>query len=307
MKFQLLFCFTFIVISSCIQEVDFDVPASIVKVGINCILVNNEVLEVVVYLTCSIQDSLEINYITDAEVNLVRSDGFKYEFELSNDSAIYLSDVPALHNYSYSLEVNYNGQIYAASTTIPGAIDDLKAEYDHGKFFDEYGEDLTHMVIRIVDDPNEANYYQMFILDPSYTDPKWIYNFWTFHNISDPILIAESLLEYEPLGFIFSDTYSDDGRIQIELLGSLPLHNGMPSETEIIVRSISKEYFNFLRSWIIHYYNQNNPEHVNVIDDLDPYRIFFQEQPVPLYSNIKGGTGIFVGYNETRTTFKYVD
>ena len=307
MKFQLLFCFSLLAFPSCIQEVDFDIPTGIVKVGINCILVNNEVPEVVVYQTCSMLDSLDIKYITDAEVSLVRSDGFQYQFELSDDSTLYHSDSTVIQGLTYSLEALVNNQIYTASTTVPGPIDSLTAVYDHGNYTDEYGEALTHMIIGFEDIPEEDNYFQMFLMDSNNSDPLSIYNFWNFSHISDPILVEESLLEYEPTGFIFSDKQSSNGLIDIELFGFFGLENGKPPETDIVVRSVSAELFEFLKSWIIHSYNQNNSNHVNVIDDLDPYRIFLQGQPVPLYSNISGGVGIFAGYSECRKSFNYVE
>ena len=306
MKFQLLLCFSLLVISSYIQEVEFDLPTGIVKVGINCILVSNEAPELSVYQTCSMQDSLNMKYITDAEVRLVRSDGFQYQFKLSDDSTLYHSDVPAIQGLSYSIEVIVKDQIYTASTTIPSTIGPIEAQYDHGNYVDEYGEDLTHMTIEFEDIPGEDNFFQMFLLDPN-SDPPSIYNFWSFNYISDPILVEESLLEYEPTSFIFSDKKSSNGLFDIELFGFFGLDNGKPPETDVVVRSVSEELFEFLKSWIIHSYNQNNPNHVNVLDDLDPYKIFFQEQPVPLYSNISGGVGIFAGYSESRKSFTYVE
>jgi hypothetical protein len=307
MKYQLLLCFSLLLISSCIQEVDFDIPTGIVQVGINCILVSNEAPELSVYQTCSMQESLNMKFITDAEVRLVRSDGIQYQFKLSDDSTLYLSDAPAIQGLMYSLEVIVKDQIYTANTTIPGTIGALQAEYDHGNYVDEYGEDLTHMTIAFEDIPGEDNFFQMFLMDSYSSDPPSIINFWNFDHISDPILVEESLLEYEPTGFIFSDKKSSNGLLAIELFGFFGLDNGKPPETDIVVRSVSEELFEFLNSWIIHSYNQNNPNHVNVLDDLDPYRIFFQEQPVPLYSNISGGVGIFAGYSESRTSFTYVE
>lgn len=282
-------------------------PVYQTEVGVNCILIKNTRPIVEIFNTSPIGDSVPAKRIINADIKMERNDGLLYEFELSVDSTHYSSNTYVAQGHSYILEASYDGKTYTASTSIPKPVNNLLAEYDYGNYIDEYGEYLTHMEIRFEDAPEEDNFFQMLLYRGSSLDGDGIYNFWAFHNISDPILVAESLLEYEPLGFIFTDTHPQNNRIQIDLLGSLALHNSRPAETGIVIRSISEEYFNFLRSWIIHYYNQNNPEHVNVIDDLDPYRIFFQEQPVPLYSNIEGGTGIFAGYSETRKSFVYVD
>jgi hypothetical protein len=306
MKSPLILWGTLIFLSSCIQEVNFDVPDDIIKAGVNCILVSDEEPRVTVYQTCSMHDSLEVKYITYAEVRLVRSDGFDYQFELSDDSTFYYSDDLAQQGHSYYLEVLVEDHVLTASTGIPGTADILKTEFNLGKYQDEYGEDLTHCEIEFEDVPGEDNYYQMFLLDTDH-GPVDVINFWSFNHISDPLLVEESLLEYEPSCFIFSDKNSIDSKISIELLGFWGSNTGRPSETDLVVRTVSAELYEFLKSWIIHYYNQNNPNHIDVLEDLDPYRIFLQEQPVPLYSNIEGGVGIFGAYSESRKSFNYVE
>lgn len=159
------------------------------------------------------------------------------------------------------------------------------------------------MRIEFEGNPDQMNNYQMFILDGNNNTKKEPYNFWAFYNISDPVLLRESLIEYQPSSFIFSDHQKQDKHFTIELLGKRGHSSYEPWPADLILRSISEEYFTYLKSWYIHYYNQNNQNHVNVIDDLDPYRIYFQEQPTALYSNISGGVGIFAGYSEKRKSF----
>jgi hypothetical protein len=259
-----------------------------------------------VFNTNSIDDSLPYTTLKDASVFITRSDDESYELTFDPELNSFISSFIALKDWSYELEVKILDEVYTSNTSIPSGSEIYDAKYTHGRQKNEYGEDLTHYEITLLDDPSKENYYQLFLLLVNGSNP-YIQNFYGYNNISDPVLVSESLLEYEPEFFLFTDANSEHGMIKIELDGFFCLKNDKPCRTQVIVRSVSKEYYEFLRTWIVHTYNQNNGEHVNVIDDLDPYRIFFQGQPVDLYSNIDHGVGIFGAYTEIRKLFTYVE
>jgi len=294
--------FIFIIIAgitACISEIDIEQPVHQPILVVDCILTKYKRPEVVLYSSNQIMDTLSKEFVTDAIVRFIRNDGLIYEFELSDDSTYYYSKTWTAPGYSYQLEIEHRQTLITAKTSIPKTIKDIQTGYEIGKSINEYGESLTQFVIEVIDDPEEESFYQMFIVDQNNS----VCQSYTFDPVTDPILVAESLLEYYPPYFIFSDKYADNSIIHTELLGANFTKWRMENGTEVIVRSVSLEYFKFLRSWIVHYYNQNITEYVDEIEDLDPFRIFFQGQPNPLYSNINGGTGLFVGYNEHRESF----
>lgn len=295
--------FIFIIITgitACISEIDIEQPVHQPIIVVDCILTKYKRPEVALYSSNQILDTLSKEYLTDAIVRIIRNDGLIYEFELSNDSTHYYSKTWTAPGYSYQLEIEHKQTLITANTSIPKTIKDIHTGYEIGKSINEYGESLTQFVIEVIDDPEEDSFYQMFLVDQSIS----VYQPYCFDPVTDPILVSESLLEYYPPYFIFSDKYEENSIIQTELLGAyFDDGRGLIPGTGVIVRSVSLEYFRFLRSWIVHYYNQNITEYVDEIEDLDPFRIFFQGQPNPLYSNINGGTGLFVGYNEHRESF----
>jgi hypothetical protein len=302
MRFSIAF-FIFLSVSSCISELDFELPEHQKVLGINCILTHLEYAHLQVYYSKAVTDTAKQKNLFGAQVKITRNDGILYPFDLSEDSSCYISSIQILEGYSYSLEVNYEDKTYLAETSVPIGITSAVALHDYGKYYNEYEEGLTDLTIEFDDDKDQMNYYQLFLIDRGNSNNIYVRNFWSYYNISDPVLIEESLLDYNPSSFIFSDINTIDNRFKIELFGYFGHTSENPCPSDLILRSISPEYFEFLKSWFIHFYNQNNQRHVEVIDDLDPYSIFFQEQPTPLYSNIKGGTGIFAGYSEYRTNF----
>ncbi|MDF1573065.1 MAG: DUF4249 domain-containing protein [Bacteroidales bacterium] len=296
-----------IVCSSCIREVEYVFDDDISRTAITCVLENGTDPVVKVFNTNSINDSLDYVDLKDATVSITRGDGESYELTFDPVINAFISGTMALAGWNYELEVRISDVVYTAATSIPSKGEIYQASYTYGKHKDEYGMDLTHCEITLLDDSLKENYYQLFLINYENSPPA-ILNFYGYKNISNPVLVTEALLEYEPEFFLFSDANSEQGMIKIEFNNiSFSIFNGKPGKTQIVVRSVSKEYYKFLRSWIVHSYKQNNGQHVNVIDDLDPYRIFFQGQPVELYSNIENGVGVFGAYTESRKFFTYVE
>jgi len=294
-------------ITSCISDVEIDLPEYQDLLGVNCILAHSEYARLVVYHSLPATDSSQQENIFDAEVSVTRDDGVLYSFKLSEDSSFYISSTLIEEGYSYSLKIAYNNQILTSETSVPIGVKYASAKHDYGNYYNEYEDGLTDFEIEFDDDPDLTNYYQLFILEEEYEEQIRVRNFYSYYNISDPVIIAESLLEYEPSSFIFSDINSQDSAFHIKLMAEAGHSSYKPWPSDLVLRSISSEYFEFLKSWFIHYYNQNNQQHVDIFDDLDVYRIFFQDQPTPLYSNIEGGIGIFAGYSEYRRSFVTAD
>lgn len=286
-------------ISACISQIDIEQPVHEPVLVVDCILTKYTSPELALYYSNQILDTLKKEFVCNASVRIIRNDGLIYEFELSDDSTHYFSKTWTAPGYSYQLEIEHKQTIISAETSIPKSIKNIHTGYEIGKSINEYGESLTQFTLEVQDDPEEESFYQMFLVDQN----NYVYHPYYFEPVTDPILVKESLLEYYPPYFLFSDKYADNSIIHTELLGPNFNNSLMESRIELIVRSVSSEYFNFLRSWIVHNYNQNITEYVDEIEDLDPFRIFFQGQPNPLYSNIEGGTGLFFGYNEQRESF----
>lgn len=300
----LISVFLISILSSCIREVEYVFDDDTLT-AITCIMEHGRAPVANVFNTNSVYDSLPSTVLKDASVFITRSDGETYELKFDFEINAFISSDIVLEERSYDLEVRILDEVYTSNTTIPSGAEIYNAIITHGQWKNEYGDDLTHYEITLMNDPSEVNYYQMFLLLGD-SNP-YIQEFGGYYNINNPVLVSESLLEYGPEFFLFTDTSSAHGMIKIELNGFFCLYNGKPCTTQLVVRSVSKEYYEFLRSWIVHSYNQNNGQHVHVIDDLDPYRIFFQGQSVDLYSNIDNGVGVFGAYTESRKFFTYVE
>lgn len=71
------------------------------------------------------------------------------------------------------------------------------------------------------------------------------------------------------------------------------------NEKYAVLRTTSQAYFNYRKYWIRH---KNNQQTGNRIED--PLFISLVGDPVPMYTNVEGGYGIFAAYNQTQYKLK---
>ena len=136
-------------------------------------------------------------------------------------------------------------------------------------------------------------------------------SFFNFYNINDPVLIQEAGLDYYPSSFVFSDASFPGKQYQVKLLfqtghrGSYP--NMTPNDTWVVLRSVSKEYYQYMKSWHKHSFQQNTGRKIEgSLDSYDYISVLLKGDPVPLYSNIENGIGIFAGYSEDIKKLNFV-
>ncbi len=135
-----------------------------------------------------------------------------------------------------------------------------------------------------------AEYYEIEIRE--YSNHRQHFN---FTGSDDEILRKYNAFIYEGRGFVllhdeFFKNQSHLFRFQFEKPGidSTPVY--------MVVRSISSEYYNFLKFWLKH--KQEETFNLNILNPAQGLLGMFYT-PISIYSNIEGGTGIFAGYNTT--------
>ena len=163
----------------------------------------------------------------------------------------------------------------------------------------EYGKELIYELE--IDDPVEENYYEVLVLDRVKTfiyDPDLMEYIWSM----DPVLIranlnTEDLLveEFQQFGqsFVFNDKLFNGNHYKFTFGPSHTVYNGNIGDNYesvyFILRNVSREYYLYKRSFALHEWVQGNP---------------FAE-PVPVFTNIENGFGIFAGFNQVVEEFEF--
>lgn len=289
---------------ACSKEISFKESEFKKMLVVNGLICPDSLISVNVRRTSSIL-STENLIVENADVILFKNN-VAVDTLLYHDQGNYLS---ANHYASagniYSVTVKSSGypDVYAVDT-VPNATSILDGTIVSGNTFDEYGDPHFDYEIMINDSP-EKNYYELFLIRqqfPNKFTTSYFISFQIEPVIADPVLRAESDLDYSPFTFLFSDKlfngqkYFMKNKFMSAATGGNFAERFAP-EPEVnyaILRTVSRNYFNYRKLWLRHYRNQQIGNKVE-----EPLSTTLVGNPIPMYSNIVGGYGIFAAYNQT--------
>lgn len=181
----IFFCLP-LVFMGCQQEIEVDLPDYEPKIVVEGTIENGKPAMVILSKSISYFAHIDLNYllnnvfIRDAEVYVTSSDGEteRLMFQYCADSPVYFAycgnNIRGKENTTYTLTINYEGQTYKATTTIPHTFE---LEDICFSTISEFINADTMRTIRIqmTDNPSEENYYafQLKVSCPSFKDRLW--------------------------------------------------------------------------------------------------------------------------------------
>jgi hypothetical protein len=267
----LIFAFMF---SSCIQVVEMEVEATPTLLVINCFFTENEPFIVHVSRLAPYKDSSD-RTIQDAKVTIY-ADGKFYgllPFQISASpsiASIYTNaEIKPVSGVLYEVRVEVMGYpVATAKDSLPGdvKIDDVSYIADAGMYED--GLSYNQFSIRFHDRPG-ADYY---LID---FDGLEIFS-------TDPAIVAEGITgsDFEKY-FVFNDALFKNNVYTLKInMGDY--YSNIMKYTVLLI-SGTYNYHQYLKRLIHH----------GSYSWQDPFKPF---DPVPLYSNVQNGLGIFAGF-----------
>lgn len=242
----------------------------------NCIINPGNRLHVYFGNTINIFDKNEQPILPDVVVLTINNSG--------TDTLNYIDNTEYSGNYiiqpgdQLKIEAKYsNGDMLSSSDSVPERVRIVSANFKQSVYTSQYETTYGKAELTFLDPKNLRNFYELiFLFDSIYINTFKIHN--GFINIdieNDP---------YNPPSILFNDDFFNGSETSLEIL----LASSQPPT--IILRNCSEEYFLYKNSLYTHLDSQNSNR-----DDL--YNLF-KGDPVQLYSNIKGGLGIFASYTE---------
>ncbi len=278
---------------SCREIVEVDLPEIEMKPVVNCLFSPDSPFKVHVSLPMSPTDTATYN-VVNAEVTIS-----------SEGSVIARLAYAGSGLYSNSNLVPAKGVIYTLKVTVPGfdevAVSDnipasgakilsvvskggYKAEEEEGKI------PIQRLKLTISNDQGISDFMGVAIVQNhvSYTitndgeiitESEEEYHLGYLYS-DDPAITTEGLNNYEPPLFLFKDELFQSQTAHVELLFE------KESKSRFWVRffQFSPSAFQYIKSWIIHDYTK----------EYDFWEVY---EPMPLFSNIENGYGIFAGYS----------
>ncbi len=285
--------------NSCIQEIPIDIQVAKNQLVVGSVINPEKLIALNVSYINPFGDSAISPKITKISIF---EDGILIDNPAGQGPKIYSSTYPK-EGSEYELTVLTETDSVTARTTIPNSVTIGKADYWITNFISQTGERLIELSISWDDPPAMKNYYELMLLEESKTP----YTRYRWDEIDDLILLQEGDLNYEPTSFVMTDKQFDGKTITIQFKYPIGETSQIYRDRYVLVRSISQEYYHFMKSWYRHLYQQNTSMNVEMIrEDYNIFPLLFQGDPIPLYSNIDRGYGIFAGYSHDIRKLKFI-
>lgn len=294
---------TFILLStSCIKEVDYLAPPFTSQLVLSAIINPDSLIKAHVGKTIAITDTSSA-IVENASV-LLFENGVPIDTLDYQSDGWYVSDVYPQVGFSYRLETFYPGFSSVSSeckVPPPPQIDSFF--FIVGETLDQEGLPITRFTLRLNDPDPNINYYELILYSGNPLDPIiQPMPTTTIIQLDDPTLIADANWNYAPSTLFFSDALFNGmtGEVSFNMKwGGYPTVDSPPYYIEL--RNISSSYYQYLKSWSVHRFNQNSTQNTQ-----DPLTLLFQGDPVELYSNVNNGYGIFGAYNQILKDATYI-
>jgi len=303
-------------IFSCTKTLDFDEANNESQFVLNSIIWPDSVFAASISKSTSILMDKQVGQITGGTLDLYE-DGTLLTQITSPTGQFYASGIKPKAGKSYRIVVNSNGKQLEAETTIPDQAEILSIDTSSVK--DEYGYKRINYKVKIKD-PIGDDYYRIVVMNETLskmtfidsekkkTTAYYLQNMQYSILSDDPVFnsvynnMGEDIIDMGPENDynIFPDDYFKGKEYSVQFQISPygygyynPYSSGSvynpnsPNNTifernTIHIQKLSKDLYNYLKYLKLYNHYHDNP---------------FSE-PVPVYSNVKNGTGIFAGFND---------
>jgi hypothetical protein len=298
-----------VILSSCIKQLDYQVDEVPKKLVINSIIECFHPITVNVSCLQSILDTT-LFFVNNAKV-ILKEEGGDIDTLNYISQGNYVSYIYGKPGKYYQLTVEGEGFPTAfAIDTIPILVPINKASTKESITVDQYGDPETDFTVSFSKKHGKTNYYELFFIlqSKSYIDSLYTISFLSEIVNVDPLILETGLTDFNSASFLFSDASIADGdyTISMRMISGLyyggnykePIITIRDDANAVVLRTVSKAYFDYRCSWEKHKYFKND------IAKVESWTlIIMQGEPQEMYNNIENGLGIFVSYNQSAYLF----
>ena len=303
MKKRIIIFLIFLIAVSCTKTIDFDDEGYANQVVVKSILSTDNYFISSIAKSGSILVNRQSNPPVEGSMDLYEDGNLIRQFpnQLGGFSA---SDIKPKAGKTYRMVISSDGKMLEAETTIPNKTIVISVDTTSVKSYNNLRNILIKMKIK---DPEGDDYYRIVFmwetisyLQDSKGGRKY-YRSYTQSGIAsdDPVFksvynnFGEEIIDGPGNDYnIFPDTYFNGKEYSVRFRTTPGYYGNTYSfgsygtqiyvRNEIHIQKLSKDFYNYLKYLKLYRFYHDNP---------------FAE-PVPIYSNVKNGIGIFAGYND---------
>lgn len=263
---------------SCTKVIEIDLPDAPDKLVVNCFFSTGS--KFIVHLSHS-QNILaeDTTIIKNGDIKLYANNIFQGSLSHIADG-FYSHDTVVAHagvNYKITATAFGYDQVEAEDSAPPTTLLD-SVFYDPEPYTDSEGSYFYKIQIFFKDNISDRNFYEVHVQQFNVEDE---FELIRLNGDNEKVILNEGDQEYYSGLCVFSDELINGNQYRLKLRTSSTLTD---NRKEMHLLSISETFYKYRKSWIRHSFTQF-PDLANPME------------PVTLFSNVKGGFGIFAGYS----------
>jgi hypothetical protein len=258
--------------------IDIDLPATGPRIVVNSFFTHNSPMKIHISKSIGILEN-NTPECTDATI-IVRENGLNID-TMYMEAGYYYSHILPEKNKDYSLEIiTPDMETVFCEDIIPEKT--VLQEYvcTDSILIDGDGFIINELKLDFEDLPGPS-FYEVAI-EANDVIHNYKIGLW-FKNNSDPIITSTGLLDYNPQTMIFTDKMFDGKHCSVKIYFATQSY--LDYNLRIIFRSVSEAYFKYKEKQFAYLFSLEN----DIFSGMG--------EPINLYSNIRGGYGIFAGYS----------
>jgi Domain of unknown function (DUF4249) len=264
---------------SCTKVIEIDLPMTDSKVVVNSLFTDSKQIKVHLSKSINVLDNT-IPVINDATIILLKDNAVTDT--LFYNEGYYFSHISAEIGKEYSLIISVPGMdSVICRDIIPKKTILQSYNLTTSVMTDEDGFIINELQLDFQDFAG-PNFYEVDLKAENLLNNNMV-GLW-FKKNSDPVITSTGLLDYNPGTLIFTDKMFDGKSCSVKVYYAITPGEG-DYKLKITFRSISESYFKYKEKQFAYLFS------------LDSDIFSGMSEPIQLYSNIKGGYGIFAGYS----------
>ena len=292
-------------LTGCIDQISADLPVPPKVLVVNSVLTPDSLFQVQVSRVTSIVDSSS-RLLSSARVYLI-APGRSPELLRNQGQGLYASLNKPASGLPYTLRAEADGYPTASATdTVPASVSIREAWYSYPTGTNLDNDLLGTIVVRFDDPVKTADFYEITAFQvEGQGSGRRLYQSKNFglDARGNATLAAEGDADFDPESLVFSDklfngqafelraSFSPFARQGGGILNGQPFPPRVSGEVYVVLRSVSRAYYQYRKSWTRHFYNQGTKGLGGSLTQL-----LFLGDPTRMYSNVGMGYGVVVGY-----------
>jgi hypothetical protein len=310
--YRILPLFSLLIINGCSKIVNIDIPPVKSKPVIYALVASHQPVQLYFDKSFGILEYVDSNqmYSTKAVVNLYVNHRFKERLAWGKR---YFQSYNFLPGPSDTLSVEVipqNGtDTLFAQTHIPQKVKIDTAWLADSVYKDRDGDYYSQINLRFKDPPRVKNYYEIFIRAKCRVNGKIVSENIEAYYSDNPAIVNEGLIgstgqiendflsDRQPSSVIFSDTLFQGKEMSLGITFLRPCEyvTGHPEahsfSLSVYLSNVTKVYYQYRKTMFMHL----NAQQSNLWDGY--------VEPIQMFSNVKGGYGVFAGYTPDSVIF----